>query len=133
MSSVLEEKDAIRDLLASYCFHIDGGEYDKFVALFTEDAIFDIGPLGKAHGREAIRKLIGNAGPSKFKHCTINSIIRVNGNEAHAESYLFVLNGGEHAISTSVAGRYEDQLVKQGDQWRFKVRKVHLDIAPAPR
>jgi uncharacterized protein (TIGR02246 family) len=137
MSSVLEDKDAIRELLANYCFHVDGGDFDKWAGLFTEDATFDVGPLGKVQGREAIRKFVGTrntAGqPTPYKHCTINSVIRVNGNEAHAESYIFVLNGGEHAITTSVAGRYEDLLVKQGDQWRFRARKVHLDIAPTPR
>ena len=30
---------------------------------------------------------------------------------------------------TSLAGRYEDLLVKQGETWRFKVRKIHFDIA----
>ena len=29
---------------------------------------------------------------------------------------------------TSLAGRYEDLLVKQGETWRFKVRKIHFDI-----
>jgi hypothetical protein len=29
----------------------------------------------------------------------------------------------------SLAGRYEDVLVKQDGQWRFKVRKIHFDIS----
>ena len=38
MASMLEEKDAIRDLMSAYCFHVDDGEFDKFAALFTSDA-----------------------------------------------------------------------------------------------
>ncbi len=137
MSSVLEDKDAIRELLASeLLLSCRLRDFDGQTIYSPEDAVH-VGPLGKVQGREAIRKFVGTrntAGqPTPYKHCTINSVIRVNGNEAHAESYIFVLNGGEHAITTSVAGRYEDLLVKQGDQWRFRARKVHLDIAPTPR
>jgi hypothetical protein len=35
----------------------------------------------------------------------------------------------DQGIMTSLAGRYEDLLVKQGETWRFKVRKIHFDIA----
>jgi hypothetical protein len=33
----LEEKDAIREVLATYCFHLDAGRFDEMAALFTED------------------------------------------------------------------------------------------------
>jgi hypothetical protein len=29
----------------------------------------------------------------------------------------------------SLAGRYEDLLVKESDEWRFKIRKIHFDIS----
>ena len=55
MTSMLEEKEAIRDLLATYCFHLDGGELNKWVELFTEDGTFDVGGLGKAQAMRASR------------------------------------------------------------------------------
>src|SRR5690348_651250 len=36
MPTALEEKDAIREVLAEYCFRLDGGSYDEMAALFTE-------------------------------------------------------------------------------------------------
>jgi hypothetical protein len=39
-----------------------------------------------------------------------------------------VVRDHDQKVDTALAGRYEDLLVKQGDQWRFKVRKVYLDI-----
>src|SRR5262249_11281052 len=36
MPSALEEKDAIREVLAEYCFRLDGGDYDGMAALFAE-------------------------------------------------------------------------------------------------
>jgi 3-phenylpropionate/cinnamic acid dioxygenase small subunit len=140
MASMLEEKDAIRDLLAAYCFYIDGGELDKWAGLFTEDCTFDVGALGKAEGRAAIKEFVSRARtadtkPFSAQHCTLNSLIRINGAEARADSYVLVVREGEQRIDTVLAGRYEDLIVKQADNWRFKVRKVHLDIATglAPR
>jgi uncharacterized protein (TIGR02246 family) len=134
MASILEEKEAIRDLMSAYCFYVDNGEFDKFAGLFTEDGIFEAGPLGRLKGREAIYNFVAAAvplrgeGPAR-KHCTMNHIIRVNGSEARADSYIVVLRESEHGIMASLAGRYEDIIVKDGGEWRFKARKIHFDIA----
>ena len=132
--SILEEKEAIRDLLSAYCFHVDDCEFDKFAGLFAEDAIFEPGPQGKYQGRKAIRDFIASVvprageGPAR-KHCTMNHLIIVNGSEATANSYIVVLREADGGgIIPSLAGRYEDLLVKQNGAWRFKVRKIHFDI-----
>lgn len=135
MASILEEKDAIRDVMSAYCFYVDNGEFEKFTNLFTADGIFEAGPMGKLQGREAIRNFITAAvpregeGPAR-KHCTLNHLIRVNGAEAQADSYIIVLRESDSggSIMASLAGRYEDLLVKEGGEWRFKVRKIHFDI-----
>jgi hypothetical protein len=134
MASELEEKEAIRDLMSAYCFHVDSGEFDKFAALFTEDAIFEAGPFGKLLGRRAIFDFINaqvprpGEGPAR-KHCTLNHVIRVSGAEARADSYIVVLRESSAGIIASLAGRYEDLLVKEVGEWRFKVRKIHFDIS----
>jgi uncharacterized protein (TIGR02246 family) len=134
MLSVLEEKEAIRELMSAYCFYVDNGEFEKFAGLFTADGAFETGPLGKLKGRKAIHDFIAahvpraGEGPAR-KHCTMNHLIRVNGTEASADSYIVVIRESESGIVASLAGRYEDQLVKEDGQWRFKVRKIHFDIA----
>jgi uncharacterized protein (TIGR02246 family) len=134
MASILEEKDAIRDLMSAYCFHVDEGKFDKFAALFAKDGIFEPGPQGKYQGREAIRNFIASVvpgsgeGPAR-KHCTMNHLINVSGSEARAMSYVIVVRESEDGIIPSLAGRYEDLIVKENGEWRFKVRKIHFDIA----
>jgi uncharacterized protein (TIGR02246 family) len=134
MASILEEKEAIRDLMSAYCFHVDNGEFDQFAALFAEDGIFEAGPLGKLRGRKAIRDFIAaqvprqGEGPAR-KHCTLNHLIRVNGSEAHADSYIVVLRASGEGIIASLAGRYEDLLLKADGEWRFKLRRIHFDIS----
>lgn len=131
MASVLEEKDAIRELMARYCFHFDNGEFDDWLTLFTDDGTFDLGKRGRMSGRDPLRKFLQaiplSNGLPMMKHCVMNSIVHVDGDRATARSYVIVLQGGE-ALAVSIAGRYEDQLVKAGDTWRFKERKVHFDL-----
>jgi 3-phenylpropionate/cinnamic acid dioxygenase small subunit len=133
MASVVEEKEAIRDVLSAYCFYMDDGKFDQWADLFSEDAVFEAGPQGKMQGRAAIKDFIVKAVPTQGegparKHCTMNSMIQVNGTEAKVDSYIIVVREADQGIMTSLAGRYEDLLVKQGETWRFKVRKIHFDI-----
>src|SRR5271155_4135480 len=53
MPTVLEEKDAIREAIAEYCFRLDEGRFDDMAALFTEGGTWDTA-FGKATGRAAI-------------------------------------------------------------------------------
>ena len=133
MTSVLEEKDAIHETIADYCFHFDGGEFDQWVDLFTEDGTFDAGRMGAHKGKDALRAFLKNIrltnGLPMMKHCVMNEVIKVNGNEATAKSYIVVVRAkGEGALVNGIAGRYEDHLVKQGSRWLFKTRKVHFDL-----
>jgi ketosteroid isomerase-like protein len=133
MATVLEEKDAIHEAIANYCFHFDGAEFDQWVDLFAEDGTFDAGQRGVHKGREALRKFVKTVpltgGSPMMKHCVMNEIIKVDGEKATAKSYIILVRSkGEGALVNGLAGRYEDQLVKQGDQWLFQSRKVHFDL-----
>jgi len=56
MPSALEEKDAIREVLAEYCFRLDDGRFAEMAALFTETGTWDTA-FGRATGRTAIAEL----------------------------------------------------------------------------
>ena len=83
MASVLEEKDAIRELMARYCFHFDNGEFDAWLDLFTADGAFDLGARGRFGGRESLQKFLKSLpltnGVPMMKHCVMNSIVAVDG------------------------------------------------------
>ena len=131
MANVLEEKDAIRELMAQYCFHFDNGEFDDWLNLFTDDGAFDLGARGRFSGRDALRKFLKalplTNGLPMMKHCVMNSIVAVDGDHATARSYVVVVQGGD-TPSITVAGRYSDQIVKLQGAWRFKERQVHFDL-----
>jgi 3-phenylpropionate/cinnamic acid dioxygenase small subunit len=131
MVSVLEEKDAIRELMARYCFHFDNGEFTAWLDLFAPDGVFDLGKMGRFAGRESLQKFLASLpltnGVPLMKHCVMNSIVTVNGEQATAQSYVVVLRGGDH-LAVTLAGRYDDRLTKTADGWRFKERTVHFDL-----
>jgi len=133
MGAVSEEKEAIHETIVNYCFYFDGAEFEKWVDLFTDDGIFDGGALGVQKGKDALHAFsktvpLTNGSPM-MKHCVMNEMIKVNGDKATAKSYFVVFRSkGEGILVNSLAGRYEDELVKQGDRWLFKKRKAHMDL-----
>ena len=55
--SELAEKDAIREVMADYCFRLDTDRFADMAALFTEDGTWDTA-FGKATGRANIVALV---------------------------------------------------------------------------
>ena len=56
MPTAVEDKDAIREVLAEYCFRLDDGRFAEMAALFTESGTWDTA-FGRATGRTAIADL----------------------------------------------------------------------------
>src|SRR5579863_5069505 len=103
MPTVSEEKDAIRETMAEYCFALDGGRYDDMAALFTEDGTWDTA-FGKATGRPAIaghaRDIRVRAGDNRPRavHLVTNIAIRLNGETAEVRSnWTVVQNSPENS------------------------------------
>jgi uncharacterized protein (TIGR02246 family) len=137
MASVLEDKDAIRELIARYCFLIDTAKYDEWAGLFTEDGSFAVSGMFKFEGRESIRNFADNIplndqGLPGFKHCTLNQIIEVTGDRATAQCYLLLVHEGD-PLRLNIAGRYEDVLARRGGRWLFQSRTALFDYQSLPR
>jgi ketosteroid isomerase-like protein len=135
MSNLLEEKDAIRELIARYCFYIDLAKYDEWAGTFTEDGVFEVSGLFRFDGRAAIRAFAEHIpknaqGLTGMKHCTMNQVIDVSGDRATATCYLLMIREGA-PLHVDIAGRYEDELVKQSGRWLFARRTAFFDYRAA--
>src|SRR5262249_49924465 len=80
--SVLEDKDAIREVMAAYCHALDAGRFADVASLFAEDGIWTT-DYGEAKGRDAIEQMLRRIVPVKGegpqrKHYITNIIIKVN-------------------------------------------------------
>jgi hypothetical protein len=78
----LAEKDAIREVMAEYCFRLDGDRFAEMAALFTEDGTWDTA-FGKGTGRAEVealvRRLRGTAARPRAIHHVTNVVIKVDG------------------------------------------------------
>ena len=131
MTTTTEDKEAIRELLAEYCFRMDDFRFAELGALFTEDGAW-IARYASARGPAEIAALMARNIPAepKRKHFIMNSLIGLDGDRATVRtSYLVVLQETGGPLVPSVAGTYEDVLVRTADGWRFRERRLVHELA----
>jgi ketosteroid isomerase-like protein len=126
----IEAADEIRRLKAHYCDLCDEG-YDPaaLTALFTDDAVWDGGDLGRFDGRDAIRRFFTRM-PSVLSfaiHHVTNPVVEVADDAATATGRWYLLQAatliaGNQAVW--IAGRYADRFRRVDDTWRFE----HVEI-----
>ena len=133
MSSTLEDKDAIREVLAEYCFSLDDGRFADMANLFAPDGTWHTA-FGKATGRAAIEALAhqvaNRAGPRpRGVHLVSNVVIKLAGGHASvASNWALVQNSASGPIVGS-GGAYADEMIKLDGQWLFHYRKIDRFIA----
>ena len=133
MTSALEDKDAIREVLATYCFHLDAGNFDAMAALFTEDGTWHT-DFGKGTGRAGIIQHAqslrsGDSPRPRGVHLTTNIVIELDGQTARVRSNWIVAQNTATGPKISSAGGYADDMVKQNGRWLFRYRKIDRFIA----
>jgi hypothetical protein len=127
--SRLEDIEAIRQLKARYCLLADRG-YDgagdddrAFAELFAEDGVFDAS-AGPIVGRQAIEARCKKFHPFGF-HLVMNPVIAVDGDTATASWSALVPSITVDGAALLVAGRYEEELVRTADGWRYARVRFH--------
>ena len=134
----LEDIENIKQLKARYCAFCDENYNSQGItSLFTDDGVWDGGNLGRAEGHAEIAKFFERA-PSAFSfaiHNVMNPIIEVDGDRATGHWYLLQpltrrsRTGEEGAMW--LAGRYEDEYVRIGGEWKFKRLKFITRVLAA--
>jgi hypothetical protein len=117
----LSDIEAVRQLRHRYHQCINEGAYEEIPLLFSEDGWLDFSYIGKAAGRAKVAKFFA-ATPKVLpfiKQFIHNHVISVEGDRASAVSYMEArtINNDEAFI---VAGRYDDDCVRQDGEWKFK-------------
>ncbi len=118
----LEDREAIRDLIARYGPLADSGDAAGVAALFAPDAVYAVGGMGEAKGRAAIAALID--GPvhralmaQGCAHVLTSPAIDLHGDlaKARCHSVVFAREGeGWRAVRVS-ANRWE--LARSAQGW----------------
>ena len=124
----LEDIEAIKRLKGRYCSYCDDNyDVEGLASLFTEDAIWDGGMLGKAVGIEKIRKFFTNSQKAMpfAVHMVMNPIIEVDGDRAEGTWYLFqAATSGPENRAVWGSARYDEKYLRVEGVWKFQ----HLQL-----
>ena len=126
----IPDKQHIRELQNRYSYAIDSGQYDKLDVMFTPDATYTF-VTGSTDNLEALKNTIRDALQplSSSQHINGNQWAEIEGDRATAGCYFTVhmykegLADGEHF---EMGGRYEDELIRTPDGWRFTSRTITI-------
>jgi len=121
----LQDKDAIRELTARYCWAVARSDLEAIVSLFCEDGSFVMNDRA-FDGREGIRQGYGagmpDPSPKPFIH---NHVIELDGDRAKGRCAVEIraVQDGE---AYTAAGHYEDEYRRVDGEWKFARRRFEV-------
>jgi|SRR5271165_2857578 len=119
----------IQQLYARYNNAIDSGDAEGYAATFIPDGVFNT-----FNGHDALVGFIHNwhdkMGGATRRHWNTNLTITPTPEGAAGSVYLLLVDVGVRPPTVFAAAKYEDQLVKTPDGWRFKKRVTHNEGPP---
>ena len=126
----IPDKQHIRELQNRYSYAIDSGQYDKLDDMFTPDATYHF-VTGSTDNIEALKNTIREALQplTSSQHINGNQWAEITGDHATAGCYFTVhmfkegVADGEHF---EMGGRYDDELLRTPDGWRFTSRTITI-------
>jgi 3-phenylpropionate/cinnamic acid dioxygenase small subunit len=122
----MSDKDAIRELLARYCFALDADRFEEMAALFTPAGVWETA-FGTGTGRTGIvaqaSSIATGARPRRI-HLTTNIVVELDGDTATARSNWVVIQNTPAGPAIGSGGGYSDRLVKVDGQWFFAHRTI---------
>jgi uncharacterized protein (TIGR02246 family) len=129
--AALEDREAIRDLVARYGTLADAGDAWGAAALWAEDGVYDVGGFGKHHGRAAIAALLESDAHTELMtagcaHVLSAPVIELAGDSATVRTYSLVLrrDGDRWEAHRVAANRW--RLVRTDASWRVVERVNRL-------
>ena len=133
MTSVADEKDAIREVMARYCHSLDACDFAQVASLFAEDGEWTT-TYGSARGRAQIEALLTGVVPKpgegpQRKHYITNIIIKFDdAGRANVRSDYLVIREAEGGLIPVMGGTYVDTFVKRDGAWLFARKELVHDI-----
>lgn len=133
----VEDELAIRRVLVEYSATQDAKDYTAYANLFAREGEWVNGRTVHK-GRAAIHKMLvdlyGNPPPgyvnTESYHISSNPQIDVQGDRAVARSrHLLVMRGPNGEPTPMLAGRYEDEFIREDGEWKI-LRRVDYPVMP---
>ena len=128
-----EDERQIRNLIARFGHLTDYGDLDEYMALFTDDAVWEFTD-GSCRGADAIRadrvrrRSEGTQGPGTHtRHMNTTLWVQVDGSDvAFAHSYFLFVRDADTSPVIALTGRYHDTLRRTPAGWKLAHRQITL-------
>lgn len=127
--AALEDREAIRGLIAGYGLLADAGDCAGAAALWTEDGVYEVGGFGEFRGRAAIRELLEGDSHQRLiangaAHVLSPPVVEINGDEARAWNYSVVFRKAGDGWDAHRVAANEWHLKRTGEGWRV-LRRIN--------
>lgn len=140
MSTGIEDKEAIRDVISAYAHAIDRRRWDMMDRLFHPDATFGFGPI-EGDWRSFVEQARSIIDPCVATHHQLGQVlIAFSGTDAaDTETYMTAMHiippgypvpafpDRGRNYSAVIAGRYVDRFERRAGQWRIARRQGIYD------
>jgi hypothetical protein len=134
----LEDREEIAQLLVDYGLTLDRRDFTTYSQLFAAKGTWS-GSIGTFTGPAEIKAAMDKAfnvaakptGDGSF-HLITNPIIEVHGDQATAISKWTYVRIVDKKPVIAIAGRYDDELVRENGHWRFLHRVASSASDPVP-
>ncbi|MCB2062030.1 MAG: nuclear transport factor 2 family protein [Novosphingobium sp.] len=126
-------KQAIREALEAFSRGMDRFDREAFLSAFWEDAVIAAGPfVGSASECWDWAMPMHEEGQELTQHGLLQSVIDLDGDTAHAETYYqFVAKNRDGSLMLA-GGRYIDRLEQRGGEWRIALRTNQVEWSCLP-
>ena len=127
----LESKHVMRDLVTDYCRGFDQRNFDRFLNIWWEDCVWDIGPpFGAFEGHAGIRQAVeGVLWPvwRETHHLTSNLQVVFTGNDdAQGECDVDCMGALQDHSVQMISATYRDHFQRRNGVWKIKRRDVTI-------
>ncbi len=120
----LMDREAIRDVVTSYCRGVDRFDRDLLLSTYHPDALDD--HAGFVGNREEFWDFVRDMHGTHHRltqHYVANHLAEIDGNTAHAETYfIYAALNKEGQPFSLMGGRYVDKLEKREGKWALLER-----------
>lgn len=127
---VLEDREAIRELIARYAFEVDCGEPPDWASVFSADIEMEAGKLGVSRGLAEIERRFTRAAHvdairdgSQHAYSNVVVDLDVSGDEATAWGYACVHTKRDGAWRIYTLGVNRWRLRREQGGWKFVERQ----------
>jgi ketosteroid isomerase-like protein len=128
--ALLMDRSAIADCIARHARGCDRHDVELISAAYHPDALDEHGKvinIGAEYGDWA--NSTHAAASQVHTHNITTHTCEIDGDSAHAESYVIVVLLGLHGQTPRfISGRYVDRLERRDGQWRVAVRRSTVEV-----